>query len=73
MRRLRLLAVATAAERRLSEWNRARLSDFILARLTGLSLGEAALDVAWAVLCWHNITDESLASMIFSFGTVVHK
>lgn len=65
--------VDTCAERRVSQWNSAQLSDFILAGLTGLSLTEAALDVAWVVLCWHNITDESLASMIFSFGTVVHK
>lgn len=65
--------VDASAERRVSERNSAQLSDFILAGLTGLSLREAALDVAWVVLCWHNITDESLASMIFSFGTVVHK
>lgn len=63
----------SSAELRVSEWPSAQLSGFILAGLTGPSLREAASDVAWVVLCWHNITDESIASMIFSFGTVVHK
>lgn len=69
----RRMVVHASAERRLSQRNSALLSDCIFAGLTGLSLREAASDVAWVVLCWHDITEESLASMIFSFGTVVHK
>lgn len=55
------------------EWNSAQLCAFIVAALTGASLGEAALDVAWVVLSWPNITEERLTSRIFSFGTLVHK